>query len=292
VSLILDALNRSRQDTDEVPGLATQHYMESAGQSRRPYPLWLALAVALAIIIWLVVDRNRGPVLPAADVSGVTAPPRQYEMEEAAAPASAPPPAVPTRIEPQRETAVAAPAMPAARQSAETETRPVAPTQAATGEAAVVELYQQRQQPAPVEAGHPVQPPAELASEPSPVTAPQPVAAAKPAVSGAERPIDIEQVLLEARDEVENARLEEHRAPFLSELSQQTKDQIPTIIYERHDYSGNPSQSAVVLNGKSVKVGGSAAAGVKLDEILPDSIVLNYRGTQFRLRALNSWVNL
>jgi len=31
---------------------------------------------------------------------------------------------------------------------------------------------------------------------------------------------------------------------------------------------------------------------MRVEEILSDSVVLDYRGTQFRLRALNSWVNL
>jgi hypothetical protein len=48
----------------------------------------------------------------------------------------------------------------------------------------------------------------------------------------------------------------------------------------------------VVLNGKKVKEGERLAGGIRLDEILPDSIVLSYKGQQFRLRALNSWVNL
>ena len=91
---------------------------------------------------------------------------------------------------------------------------------------------------------------------------------------------------------LENATLEEHSVPLLSSLSQQTKDNIPTIFYERHDYSDNQAQSTVVLNGKSTKVGGSPTAGLKVEEILPDSVVLSYRGTQFRLRALNSWINL
>lgn len=107
-----------------------------------------------------------------------------------------------------------------------------------------------------------------------------------------EQPIDIEQMVLQAREQMENARLEEHPAPFIAGLSQQTKDAIPTIFYERHDYSGNAAQSSVVLNGKKLKAGGSAAAGVKVEEILPDSVVLSHRGTQFRLRALNSWINL
>jgi hypothetical protein len=46
------------------------------------------------------------------------------------------------------------------------------------------------------------------------------------------------------------------------------------------------------MNGNTVKAGGSVVPGMKVEEILPDSVVLNYQGTQFRLRALNSWVNL
>ena len=96
----------------------------------------------------------------------------------------------------------------------------------------------------------------------------------------------------QAQDELENAQLDEHPAPFLASLSQQSKDRIPTIFYERHDYSGRPGQSSVVLSGKSIKAGGRTSSGVRVDEILPDSVVLTYKGTQFRLRALNSWVNL
>ncbi len=50
--------------------------------------------------------------------------------------------------------------------------------------------------------------------------------------------------------------------------------------------------SSVVINGKELHVGGSAAAGVKVEAILPDSVVLSFDGRKFRLRALNSWVNL
>jgi general secretion pathway protein B len=104
--------------------------------------------------------------------------------------------------------------------------------------------------------------------------------------------VDVDRILAEARDEMENASLEEHPAPFLADLSQRTKDGIPTLYYQRHDYSSDTSQSSVTLNGTPVKTGGSVVPGMKVDEILPDSVVLNYQGTQFRLRALNSWVNL
>ena len=43
---------------------------------------------------------------------------------------------------------------------------------------------------------------------------------------------------------------------------------------------------------KQLRVGGMVAPGVKLVEILPDSVVLSHDGREFRLRALNSWINL
>ena len=110
--------------------------------------------------------------------------------------------------------------------------------------------------------------------------------------SGEQKSIDIDRILREAREEVENASLPDHPVPFLIDLSQQVKDSIPTVYYLRHDYSNNASLSTVVLNSKTLSVGGSPVPGMKIEEILPDSVVLNYQGTQFRLRALNSWVNL
>ncbi len=80
--------------------------------------------------------------------------------------------------------------------------------------------------------------------------------------------------------------------PFLGALSQRAKDEIPTIYYQKHDYSSDAGVSSVTLNGKTVKVGGSPLAGLEVDEILSDSVILTYRDSQFRLRALNSWVNL
>ena len=111
-------------------------------------------------------------------------------------------------------------------------------------------------------------------------------------VARAEQSVDIDQILQQAREEVENASLDDHPVPFLADLSQQTKDGIPTLYYQRHDYSSDTNLSTIVLNGTPVKAGGSPLPGMKVEEILPDSVVLNYRGTQFRLRALNSWINL
>ncbi len=300
MSLILDALNRSRADTDQVPGLATQHYVENnAGSSRgRQYVPWLALLVSLLVLGWLVLDRMQPrPLLPSVVETTITpAPiptqPPETRAPQAAASVRAP---VPEVIETRESSPVRARPV---KKLTLVEDETVVKTQVPEDDSAVADLYRQHPAPVRVTASAAIKPAARPEPESTARSPVAPAIAERPAVADVveaareEQPIDIEQMVLKARDELENARLEEHAAPFITDLSQQTKDSIPTIFYERHDYSDNKSQSSVVCNGKSLKVGGSPAAGVKVDEILPDSVVLSYRGTQFRLRALNSWVNL
>ena len=57
MSLILDALNRSRQDKDSVPNLATHHTFDKMASGKRQYLPWVALSVAVVIIGWLVIGR-------------------------------------------------------------------------------------------------------------------------------------------------------------------------------------------------------------------------------------------
>lgn len=105
-----------------------------------------------------------------------------------------------------------------------------------------------------------------------------------------ETPIDLEQVLREARAATADARLSEHPTPLLGALSQQFRNRVPTLMYLRHDYAGSGS-SEVVLNGETLRRG-QRTGSVQVVEILPDSVLLRFDGEEFRLRALNSWVNL
>jgi general secretion pathway protein B len=302
VSLILDALNRSRQDSDPVPGLATHHPMEQLASGKRQLLPWVALVVALALIAWLLLERgsdspavsSRGDAdAPAAELLGNTGNAT---------------PELRAQLDSRMDTvsngqavgnAVQVPEVSARRRSVEeatvqASTQPVAKPSAAAAKAlesdAVEKLYQQRETAAPAAAT----PQATAARSLQP---PRQQQAQTPADKGAEarrneQPVDIESMLDKARDEIENTSLVEHPAPFVASLSQNTKNTIPTVMYQRHDYTNKAGRSSVVLNGKTLKVGGSAAPGVKVDEILPDSVVLSHNGSQFRLRALNSWVNL
>ena len=102
--------------------------------------------------------------------------------------------------------------------------------------------------------------------------------------------VEFAEILAQAQKELGVQPLVESAEPLLETLSQQTKDQIPSLIYSEHNYSAD-GRSEVVLNGQSLterqRVGPFTVV-----EILPDSVILRWRETQFRVRARNSWINM
>lgn len=103
-------------------------------------------------------------------------------------------------------------------------------------------------------------------------------------------PIDFADILAAAQEELGVKPLVESSEPLLETLSQQIKDDIPSLIYSGHRYDPVGS-SSVTLNGKTVKERQRVGAFTVI-EILPDSVVIRWRETQFRVRARNSWVNM
>ena len=103
-------------------------------------------------------------------------------------------------------------------------------------------------------------------------------------------PVDFADILAAAQEELGVKPLVESSEPMLETLSQQIKDDIPSLIYSEHRYDPAGS-SSVTLNGKRVKERQRVGAFTVI-EILPDSVVLRWRETQFRVRARNSWINM
>lgn len=321
MSLILDALNRARRDADPVPGLDAGHRATEPGRSRVfKYLPWVALALAMIVIAWLLLQPARREPAPTAVAQlsrnfGEALASVKGELEERAAQAQKQPPAISdtattgaapsTGRQPAPQAADSSPALgktaaPDTTAMAESATsgsganelrQTVSEDNASrkTASAEVTQLYREAASRPPTPDSTPAATaPASAAASPGNGAK----ADAPGAGSGEEEPVDIEEILLRAKEEMNQGDLVEHPAPFLVDLSQRTKDEIPTIMYQRHNYGGDSSRSSVVLNGKTLRAGGNAASGVTVDEILSDSVILSFRGTQFRLRALNSWVNL
>ena len=103
-------------------------------------------------------------------------------------------------------------------------------------------------------------------------------------------PIDLVATIERAAREVGEPNLVPHPTALLENLSQQQKDQIPTIVYTEHVYAEGAAPS-VELNGQRLRPG-QRAGGITVKDILADSVILRVNGVSFRLRALNTWVNL
>lgn len=114
--------------------------------------------------------------------------------------------------------------------------------------------------------------------------------AALPTPSGDASPIDLQEVMERLARDAGEVVLTPHPTPLLEVLTQQQKDRVPTIIYTAHQFGANAS-TFVELNGSRLREGESRE-GIRVVEILADSVILSVSDTQFRLKALNSWVNL
>jgi len=286
VSLILDALNRARQERGETAPTTLPTTLEAAPAPGPLVPvLALALLLAAVAIGWLAWERwgtDDGASGAVAGRQAGSSPAAQVAVAPhgSAAPASAPRPAV---------------ALGGSRGRATTPAKERSATEGTAPDPAVAALYATPSGEDGIAA--PVQAPraasARAATDAAADDADQAEAPREDAPRKAaprEEVIDIEAVLARAREEMGEPALAPHPAPLLADLSQQQKDAIPTLMYLRHDYLENGA-SSVLINGETRRVGDRIGA-VQVEEILRDSVVLRHRDTLFRLRALNSWVNL
>ena len=79
--------------------------------------------------------------------------------------------------------------------------------------------------------------------------------------------------------------------PQIHTLSQSMQRNIPSINYQEHHYQPGGG-SWVRLNRERKQVGDPITPDLRIESIDREGLVLNYRGRSFRLKALNSWINM
>lgn len=286
VSLILEALNRARREQQNavpVPSVDSEHFVPPAPASSWPSrALLLALALALLVIGVLLSREFSHDPAPAA-AAPLASPPepalaaaRHPAPEPAAIPLAASP--VTRMQEAPPELGLDVPAAPSAQDTV----LPAEPVEAPAAQPAT--NLADREHSAEVAALY------EQAATPQPPPVAAPVSTPTPPATR-EDPVDIASLVTAVEQALEDVRLAEHPAPFLGDLSQQRKDAVPTLMYLQHDYRSSGG-STVTINSQRASAGQTVGRGVRVEEILSDSVVLSHDGQQFRLRALNSWVNL
>jgi len=325
MSLILDALNRSDSDRErpETPGLQTNHGPPPGQGGDWKRFIWPALVLVLlvaAILPWLWSD-DESAVSVQQSQRLIVAPTVKTEAAATPEPALSRP-GTPQQDTRQQNTRQQVPAKPVPVQG-ERATEIAAGQGLAPADPEIAALYQSagatpQAQQAVVATVEPLEAPAitlgvvsppEAGPRPAPQPQPQSVLDVEALAAAAERaliersptgrsPTDRSPTDRSPTDRSPTDRsptdntVVAHAAPDISELSQREKDQIPSVFYNSHFWASNPRERSVVLNGQSYREGDQVKSGLKLVEILEDSIVLSYQGTEFQLRSLNSWVNL
>ena len=319
MSLILKALQKSAEEegTAAGPGLTTRHSPVLPEKGSKQFRLGVLAAIFGAVLVlaglWLLRITSAPPSPTAAapmlqpqagELTIAPAPPAatqipQPEREPASGPTQ---PASTQAPRPQAGELSIAPAPPAATQIPQPERDPASgPTQPASMQApqpqqpaetvapapqVALELSPQHQQIASLYQQS-------LATAASEQESTSPAAPAGPGTSGqpADPGLDVEAITRAARQRLAVEPVAVHPAPLLVDLPTVVKDEIPTIFFRQHDWSAQANTRSVNLNGKVFREGDQVAPDLQLLEIHRDFILMNFQGNEFRLRALNSWVN-
>jgi len=299
--MLLDALRRSRENDTPGSGSPTvdsQHYVESESAVFPPWGkglLALAVLVLLSSALWFgyaSVKESANPVVPpqqgndgsATEARPAVTPPAPTDSDASSEMAD---PEQQRRIAALYQSAAANPGDEVVKTAAEGED---AQAQQGSVEPSRAGGVQESADGASLPEAVGTNPVLSESVDETSVQGNRDELAAAEGEAAAEDNLDIAELLRRAQSELGRPVLEPHDAPLLENLSQQQKDGIPTLMYTLHDWvPGGPSR--VVLNGQALQVG-QQHGGVRVEEILSDSVVLNWRGIRFRLRALNSWVNL
>ncbi len=78
--------------------------------------------------------------------------------------------------------------------------------------------------------------------------------------------------------------------PELHDLPNNILEKIPTLKYTEHNY--NQNGGSVVINGTVKHINDQLSNGVFIDKILIDGMILHFENYSFKMRALNTWINM
>ncbi len=77
----------------------------------------------------------------------------------------------------------------------------------------------------------------------------------------------------------------EKRVPSQGELPRSVQQELPAISITGHIYSNEPSSRIVNINGQILREGETVSAELKLEEITPNGVILNFRDYRFQIRT-------
>lgn len=100
-----------------------------------------------------------------------------------------------------------------------------------------------------------------------------------------------ESALAQSQGAKKEPRITYHDRPALpvEQLDDYVKRQLPALNFEAHVYASEPSKRWIKVNGKELQQGQWLSADVRVKEILPQYVVLQYEQLTFSVDALRDW---
>jgi general secretion pathway protein B len=123
----------------------------------------------------------------------------------------------------------------------------------------------------------------DLAAQMQVTSARQPAAAAKPHATDAV----IAKVAAPAPALATSEPIDPATVPFLREMPNEFRRKLPELVVNVHLYSANETENLVYINNQQLRRGEQLAGGIRVEEIVPEGVVLSYAGTLFKLPRPN-----
>ncbi len=86
---------------------------------------------------------------------------------------------------------------------------------------------------------------------------------------------------------VATAPMDTAAVPLLREMPADFRRKLPELTVNIHLYSADETENLVYINDQQLRRGEQLEGGIKLEEIVPDGVVLSYAGTYFKLPRPN-----
>lgn len=71
--------------------------------------------------------------------------------------------------------------------------------------------------------------------------------------------------------------------PLLQQMPLEFQHALPPLAVTIHVYAPDPSQRILFINNREYHQGSQIAGGIRVEEIVPDGVVLSYQGERFKL---------
>lgn len=79
------------------------------------------------------------------------------------------------------------------------------------------------------------------------------------------------------------------RVEEISELPDSVRNNLPAMTFSFHVYSENPEQRTIIINDRRVREGEEVSAGLKLQAITQDGVILLFEQHRIHISVLTDW---